>query len=121
MLRCVYSSNPSVFFGAGKISAGELDPILSTQRCEQTGKTTKKSNEDNKKTRKHNLYSKIERIRVYQLQEEKTKEHDLYFQIQAITKEEGKNQFIMSNVDKTRNNCLKLQKKRLSQDMKEIF
>lgn len=53
--KYIYSSNPSVFFGAGKSSAGELDPILCTQRCEQTGKTTKKSNNDNKKTRKHNL------------------------------------------------------------------
>lgn len=52
--------------------------------------TMKKSNKDNKKTRKHNFCGKIERIRVYQLQEEKTKEHDMHFQIQAITKEEEK-------------------------------
>jgi len=89
MERCIYSSNP-VFFGAGKISAGELDPILSTQRCEQTGKTTKKSNKDNKKTIIHNLYGKIERIRVYQLQEEKAKEQDTHFQIQVITRRRKK-------------------------------
>lgn len=62
MERCIFSSNLSVFFGSDKISAGELDQILPTQRCEQTGKTTKKSNKDNRKTRKQNFYSKTERI-----------------------------------------------------------
>lgn len=109
MERCLFSNNLSVFFGTDKISAGELDQILSTQRCEQTGKTTKKSNKDNKKTRKQNLYGKTERIRVYQLQEEKTKEQDMHLHLQAITKDEG-SQFITSSVDKARNNCLKLQR-----------
>lgn len=59
-------------------------------RREQTGKATKKSNKDNKKNRKHNLNGKIERVSVYQCQEEKTEEHDTPFQIQAITKQEEK-------------------------------
>lgn len=112
MERCLFSNNLSIFFGTDKISAGELDQIFSTQRCEQTGKTKKKSNKDNKKTRKQNPYGKTERIRVYQLQEEKTKEQEMHLHLEAITKDEG-SQFILSSVDKTRNNCLKLQKKRL--------
>lgn len=59
-------------------------------RCEQTGKATKKSNKDNKKNRKHNLCGTIERVRVYQRQEQKTEEHDIPFQIQAITKQKEK-------------------------------
>lgn len=90
MKRCIFSSNLSVFFGTGKISAGELDPILPTKRCEQTGKTTQKSNKDNKKTRKQNLYGKTERIRVYGLQEEKTKEHDMHLSLTGHHKGRGK-------------------------------
>lgn len=119
MKRCTYSSNPSVFFGTGKISAGELDPISSTQRCEQTGETTKKSNKDNKKTRKHNLYGKSERIRVYQLQEEKLRKIICIVRYRSSQRRNKKNQFTMSNVDKKRNNCLKLQK-RVSYDIREI-
>lgn len=64
--RCIHKSNPSIFFGTDKMSAGELDPILSTQRCEQTGKVTKENNKDNKENRKHNLCVKILKATVYQ-------------------------------------------------------
>lgn len=112
MERCIFSSNLSVFFGTDKISAGELDPILPTQRCEQTGKTTKKCNKDNKKTRKKISVVRLKELGSINFMMRKLCANDMHLHLQTITKDEG-NQFIVFSVDMTRNNCLKLQKKRL--------
>lgn len=112
MERCIFSSNLSVFFGTGKISAGELDPILPTKRCEQTGKTTQKSTKDNKKLENKTSMIRLKELGSMDFKKRKLRNTICICHLQAITKEEG-SQFTMSSVDKTRNNFLELQKKRL--------
>lgn len=108
MERNIYSSNPSVFFGPGKSSAGELDPILCTQRCEQTGKTTKKSNNDNKKTRKHNLYAvRLKELGSIHFKKQKLRNMICIFRYRPSQRRRGRKKISSLCPVWVRNNCLK--------------